>query len=212
MSKENTNENKKVKVNLKTVILITMALLLVFTALIYTYLKKVKELTNDVSTNIQEEPVKIIEFNEEDAINLLTQYLNERSLAYSDPQALLEKYSFATNQEFSKFDKTTDEQFIRTNIIYEDVRKEMHKYITKDFFAKQFKNIYKTSNGVTHVSVTKTPKETYTITREEKLESSTKQVLNVWYKTTKEGKTSEEKNMQVEYSKINGNWIISNIK
>ena len=39
MSKENTNENKKVKVNLKTVILITMALLLVFTALIYTYLK-----------------------------------------------------------------------------------------------------------------------------------------------------------------------------
>ena len=42
MSKKNTNENKKVKVNLKTVILITMALLLVFTALIYTYFKKVK--------------------------------------------------------------------------------------------------------------------------------------------------------------------------
>lgn len=212
MSEENTNETKKFKINLKTVVLIAMAFIIVFTVLICAYFKKVKELKNDVPVNIQKEPVKITEFNEEDAINLLAQYLDERELAYSDPQALLEKYSFATNQEFSKFDKTTDGQFIRTNIIYEDIRKEMQKYITKDFFAKQFKNIYKTSNGVTHVSVTKNPKETYTITRTEKLEASTKQLLNVWYKTTKEGKTSEEKNMQVEYSKINGNWIISNIK
>lgn len=212
MSEENTNETKKFKINLKTVVLIAMAFIIVFTVLICAYFKKVKELKNDVPINIQKEPVKITEFNEEDAINLLAQYLDERALAYSDPQALLEKYSFATNQEFSKFDKTTDGQFIRTNIIYEDIRKEMQKYITKDFFAKQFKNIYKTSNGVTHVSVTKNPKETYTITRTEKLEASTKQLLNVWYKTTKEGKTSEEKNMQVEYSKINGNWIISNIK
>lgn len=212
MSEENTNETKKFKINLKTVVLIAMAFIIVFTVLICAYFKKVKELKNDLPVNIQKEPVKITEFNEEDAINLLAQYLDERALAYSDPQALLEKYSFATNQEFSKFDKTTDGQFIRTNIIYEDIRKEMQKYITKDFFAKQFKNIYKTSNGVTHVSVTKNPKETYTITRTEKLEASTKQLLNVWYKTTKEGKTSEEKNMQVEYSKINGNWIISNIK
>lgn len=212
MSEENTNETKKFKINLKTVVLIAMAFIIVFTVLICAYFKKVKELKNDLPVNIQKEPVKITEFNEEDAINLLAQYLDERALAYSDPQALLEKYSFATNQEFSKFDKTTDGQFIRTNIIYEDIRKEMQKYITKDFFAKQFKNIYKTSNGVTHVSVTKNPKETYTITRTEKLEAPTKQLLNVWYKTTKEGKTSEEKNMQVEYSKINGNWIISNIK
>lgn len=207
-----SEEIKEFKISLKIVVLIIMTLVIAFTTLMYAYLKKVQELKNNETTDIAKEPVKIIEFNEDDAIDLLTQYLDERSLAYSDPQALLEKYSFATNQEFSKFDKTADEQFIRTDIIYEDVRNELQKYITKDFFTKQFKNIYRTSNGVTHVSVAKNPKETYTITRKEKLESSTKQLLNVWYTTTKEGNTSEEKNMQVEYSKINGNWIISNIK
>lgn len=213
MSEEkNTKETKEIKISLKRLIFIGMILAIIIIGLVYLYLHKAKELNKNEVTIIPKENIQITEFNEEDAINLLSQYLDDRALAYSNPQALLEKYSFATNQEFEKFEKTTDERFIRTNIIYEQVRNEMQKYITKDFFAKQFKNIYKLSNGITHVSVAKNPKESYTITRHELLESTTKQLINVWYKTTKDGVTSEEKNMQVEYSKINGNWIISNIK
>lgn len=211
--REKKQETKEIKINLKTLMLIAMALVIVFVALVYAYFQKTKELDSNPVSNIPKETVIITEFNKEDAVNLLAQYLEERSLAYSNPQALLEKYSFATNQEFSEFEKTSDELFMRTDIIYEQIRKEMQKYITKELFTKQFKNIYKLSNGITHVSVANAPKETYTITRNEQIESSsTKQILNVWYKTTKEGVTSEEKNMQVEYSKVNGNWIISNIK
>ncbi len=212
MSEE--KEIKSIKVSLKRLVFISMILIVIIMGLIYISLNKLKDLDKNKVSTIQKskENITIIEFNEEDAISLLTQYLDDRSLAYSNPQALLEKYSFATNQEFSKFEKTADEQFIRTDIIYEKIRNQMQKYITKEFFTKQFKNVYKLSNGITHVAVTKTSKESYTITRHELLETTTKQRLNVWYKTTKDGVTSEEKNMQVEYSKINGNWIISNIK
>lgn len=213
MSEEKeTQEKKEIKISLKMLIFIAMILIIIIIGLIYSYLNKVKELGKNEVGISKKENIQITEFNEEDAINLLSQYLDERALAYSNPQALLEKYSFATNQEFEKFDKTADEQFIRTDIIYEQIRNEMQKYITKDFFTKQFKNIYKLSNGITHVSVARASKESYTITRHELLESTTKKELNIWYKTTKDGVVSEEKNMQVEYSKINGNWIISNIK
>ncbi|MBP3463984.1 MAG: hypothetical protein J6K45_05850 [Clostridia bacterium] len=206
------NKTKEVKINLKSILLIAMILLVLLVILIQTYFNKLGKIDSAQNNKTNTATIEITEFNEEDAITLLNKYLEERSLAYSNPQALLEKYSFATNQEFSNFEKTTDEKFLRTNIIYEDVRNEMQKYITKDFFAKQFKNIYKNSNGITHVAILNVSKENYQITRYEHLESNTKEIMNVWYKVTKDEVTSEEKNMKVEFSKINEKWIISDIK
>ena len=151
------------------------------------------------------------EFNEDDAIKLLNSYLDEKAIAMSSPQALLEKYGFATNKEFASYEKNADETFIKTDILYENIRTTMQKYITKDLFTKEFKAIYKQSNGVTHVANLNNPKQTYNITRYEMLETKTKKVVQVWYTTTQEGKTSEEKTMKVEFVQSNGNWIISNI-
>jgi len=210
--KGKTKEKEEIKLNLRAVILITMILVLIIIVLLYNYFNEMKKIkSNDDNLSIKS-AIKIEEFDNEKAIKLLKQYLEEKALAYSNPQALLEKYSFATNQEFASYKKTTDEKFLRTDIIYEDIRSEMNKYITKDFFTKEFKNIYKSSNGITHVAIINSPKENYNITRYELLESNTKEILNVWYTITKEDIKSEEKNMQVEFSKINGNWIISNIK
>lgn len=213
MSEDNkTKEEKKIKVNLKSVLLIAMVLIVLLIIFIQIYFNKLAKADKNPNNKDSTTIIEITEFKEEDAITLLSNYLEERSLAYSNPQALLEKYSFATHQEFSNFEKTTDEKFLRTNIIYEDIREEMQKYITKDFFTKQFKNIYKNSNGITHVAILNELKETYKITRYEHLESNTKEIMNVWYKVTKDNVESEEKNMKVEFSKINGKWIISDIK
>lgn len=211
MSEKNKRKDeKKIKINLKTLIIIAMICILILIVLMQMYFSKLKK--PEPSGDCIDIPLEIINFKEEDAITLLNNYLAERALAYSNPQALLEKYSFATNQEFGRYEKTTDEKFLRTNIMYEDIREEMKKYITKDFFTKQFKNIYKNSNGVTHVAILNEPKETYKITRYEHTKSNKKEIMNVWYKVTKDNVESEEKNMKVEFSKINGNWIISDIK
>ena len=43
------------------------------------------------------------------------------------------------------------------------------------------------------------------------LENKNKPLVQVWYTTTQDGKTSEEKSMNVEFVQNNGDWIISNI-
>ena len=55
------------------------------------------------------------------------------------------------------------------------------------------------------------PKQKYTITRHELDSSKNKPTIQVWYTTTQDDVTSVEKNMKVEFSQINGKWIISNI-
>ena len=93
MSEE--KEIKSIKVSLKRLVFISMILIVIIMGLIYISLNKLKDLDKNKVSTIQKskENITIIEFNEEDAISLLTQYLDDRSLAYSNPQALLEKYS-----------------------------------------------------------------------------------------------------------------------
>ena len=56
-------------------------------------------------------------------------------------------------------------------------------------------------------------KESYIVTRCEQIKTGGKPVVKVWYKTkTEDGKESEEKSMEVEFTARRGNWFISNIK
>lgn len=219
MTKEKKNENKEnneneevVKIDLKTslmLIAIAVIILIMFLAIYKSGVKKAREADDEI---IDSKPaVTMTEFNEDDAIKLLTRYLEEKSLAMSNPQALLEKYGFATNIEFSNYEKTADETFIKTDILYEDIRTKMQDYITKELFTKEFKTIYKLSNGVTHVANLNNPKQTYTITRHQLDSSKNKPTIQVWYTTTQGEDTSAEKNMKVEFSQVNEKWIISNI-
>lgn len=212
--KKNSEKNEEViNVNLQAILLLLVILLIIIAVFIYINTKNVDNIKNNIVeqntsvTNTTEE----ISFNEENAINLLKEYLELKSIATSNPQALLEKYGYATNQQFSNYEKTADEAFIKTDIIYEDIRNELQKYITKDFFNKEYKNIYKSSNGITYVANKNAPKVSYNVTRFERIETKNKPVLQVWYKTTTDGVTSEEKNMKVEYTTNNSKWIISNI-
>lgn len=212
---EDKNEEKIIKMNLKSLIIIMLIVVAIIILFVGMYIKENKDVIESDKNRIAIPNTKTEstnkEFNEDDAINLLSAYLDEKSIAMSSPQALLEKYGFATNKEFASYEKNADETFIKTDILYENIRTTMQKYITKDLFTKEFKAIYKQSNGVTHVANLNNPKQTYNITRHEMLETKNKKSIQVWYTTTQEGKTSEEKTMKVEFVQNNGNWIISNI-
>ena len=210
---EDKNEEKIIKMNLKSLIIIMLVVIAIIILFLVMYIKENKDIieSNKIAIPSTKTESNNKEFNEDDAIKLLNSYLDEKAIAMSSPQALLEKYGFATNKEFASYEKNADETFIKTDILYENIRTTMQKYITKDLFTKEFKAIYKQSNGVTHVANLNNPKQTYNITRYEMLETKTKKVVQVWYTTTQEGKTSEEKTMKVEFVQSNGNWIISNI-
>ena len=212
---EDKNEEKIIKMNLKSLIIIMLIVVAIIILFIGMYIKENKDVIESDKNKIAILSTKTEsdnkEFSEDDAIKLLSAYLDEKAIAMSSPQALLEKYGFATNKEFASYEKNADETFIKTDILYENIRTTMQKYITKDLFTKEFKTIYKQSNGVTHVANLNTSKQTYNITRHEMLETKNKKVIQVWYTTTQEGKTSEEKTMKVEFVQNNGNWIISNI-
>ena len=210
---EDKNEEKIIKMNLKSLIIIMLVVIAIIILFLGMYIKENKDIieSNKIAIPSTKTESNNKEFNEDDAIKLLNSYLDEKAITMSSPQALLEKYGFATNKEFASYEKNADETFIKTDILYENIRTTMQKYITKDLFTKEFKAIYKQSNGVTHVANLNNPKQTYNITRYEMLETKTKKVVQVWYTTTQEGKTSEEKTMKVEFVQSNGNWIISNI-
>ena len=210
---EDKNEEKIIKMNLKSLIIIMLVVIAIIILFLGMYIKENKDIieSNKIAIPSTKTESNNKEFNEDDAIKHLNSYLDEKAIAMSSPQALLEKYGFATNKEFASYEKNADETFIKTDILYENIRTTMQKYITKDLFTKEFKAIYKQSNGVTHVANLNNPKQTYNITRYEMLETKTKKVVQVWYTTTQEGKTSEEKTMKVEFVQSNGNWIISNI-
>lgn len=212
---EDKNEEKIIKMNLKSLIIIMLIVVAIIILFVGMYIKENKDVIESDKNRIAIPNTKTEsinkEFNEDDAIKLLSAYLDEKAIAMSSPQALLEKYGFATNKEFASYEKNADETFIKTDILYENIRTTMQKYITKDLFTKEFKAIYKQSNGVTHVANLNNPKQTYNITRHEMLETKNKKAIQVWYTTTQEGKTSEEKTMKVEFVQNNGNWIISNI-
>lgn len=210
---EDKNEEKIIKMNLKSLIIIMLVVIAIIILFLGMYIKENKDIieSNKIAIPSTKTESNNKEFNEDDAIKLLNSYLDEKAIAMSSPQALLEKYGFATNKEFASYEKNADETFIKTDILYENIRTTMQKYITKDLFTKEFKAIYKQSNGVTHVANLNNPKQTYNITRYEMLETKTKKVVQVWYTTTQEGKTSEEKTMKVEFVQSNGNWIIYNI-
>lgn len=213
MAEENKKEEKIIKVNLKVLLMIIAIVIMIIILFAAMYIEENKNIIDSEENNFA--PTQIVsgkkEFNEANGVDILKAYLNEKSIAMSSPQSLLEKYGFATNKQFASYEKTADETFIKTDILYENIRNTMQKYITKELFTKEFKTIYKQSNGVTHVANLNNPKQTYNITRHEILENKNKPLLQVWYTTTQDGKTSEEKSMKVEFVQNNGNWIISNI-
>lgn len=205
-------QEKEIKIDLKTLVILIMLVIIIFIIFMVMYNNGEKTISTLPDNNItQGVNNKSVEFKEDDAIELLKKYLDEKSIAYASPQALLEKYGFATNKQFEAYSKTADTTFIKTDIMYEDIMKKMQEYITKDLFTKEFKTIYKSSNGVTHVANLNNPKQTYNITRHEIVENKNKPVIQVWYTTTQSGQTSEEKSMKVEFTQILGKWIISNI-
>lgn len=209
-----SNEDDVISVNLQAIVILLVIIVLIIAFFICINIRTdsyINAEENDVlnyKTNTKNEDV---EFNESDAISVLKDYLELKALASSNPQAVLEKYGLATNQQFAKYERTADETFIKTDISYEEIRNKFQEFITKDFFNKEYKNIYKSSNGVTYVANKNDAKINYEITRYEKNENKNKPILQVWYKTTLNEVTSEEKNMKVEYNLNNSKWIISNI-
>lgn len=209
-----SNEDDVISINLQAIVILLVIIVLIIAFFICinirtdSYINKEENDVLNYKTNTKNEDV---EFNESDAISVLKDYLELKALASSNPQAVLEKYGFATNQQFAKYERTADETFIKTDISYEEIRNKFQEFITKDFFNKEYKNIYKSSNGVTYVANKNDAKINYEITRYEKNENKNKPILQVWYKTTLNEVTSEEKNMKVEYNLNNSKWIISNI-
>ena len=130
----------------------------------------------------------------------------------SSPQSLLETFGLVTDQKFAGYPKNNDATFIQTDISYEAIRNEFQFYITKDFFASEYKNIYKPSNGVTHVANIEKPREDYEIKSYKKLDTKGRPAIQIWYITKVDNIESEQKTMKVEFSTYNGRWLISSIK
>lgn len=217
---EKNEENIEIfSINLSTIIILFVILLIIIAVITYFYLKpsSTKEngeiaqetIENKADTKTSKTPV---EFDIEMQMKQINEYLRAKSIALSNPQSLLEIYGLATNQKFLEYPKNADKTFILTDISYEAIRNEFQIYITKEFFMKEFKNIYKQSNGVTHVANIDIPREIYEIKRHKKIEKAGRPTIQIWYITRKDDVESDEKTMKIEFSPYNGKWLISDIK
>lgn len=216
---ENQENVEIISVNISVIIALFMILLVIIGVITYLYLKPSSVKSNDI---ISQENVEnktdgkiskaFAEFNVDMQMKQINEYLRAKSIALANPQSLLEIYGLATNQKFLEYPRNADKTFILTDISYEAIRNEFQTYITKEFFMKEFKNIYKQSNGITHVANIDNSRETYEITRHERIQQNGRPTIQIWYTTRKDGVESDEKTMKIEFSPYNGKWLISNIK
>lgn len=209
------SKNDVAIIDLKTIIMLIIVILAIIGLFIFAYInEKDNNNSNNVTLNSELSATNnnATDFDAITSKKLVEKYLQERSIALSNPKSYLQKLGLATYKQFAKYDKSEDESFIRTDIIYEDIRNLMQQYITKEFFTHEFKGIYEASNGVTHVANKNEPKQTYKVTRYEEKKVNNKPVLTIWYTLTENGVTSEELSMDVEFSNIQGKWIISDIR
>ena len=211
---ENFNENVAI-VDLKTIVVLLVLVAIIIGIYIYAYKNENKNKDKNkvvLNTELSVENNNSNDFDSETAKKLVDKYLSERAIAISSPKSYLQKLGLATNKKFDSYSKNDDETIIKTDILYEDIRNIMQQYITKEFFTKEFKGIFEASNGVTHVSNKTESKKTYKIVRYEEKKVNNKPVLTIWYILTENGNQSEELSMDVEFSNIQGSWIISDIR
>ena len=202
--------------------LIVIGLVIIFIVLVFNfYLRNINPSSEDNiefavdNSNIivNNDSNQIPDFNIDKSRNIVRSYLEQKAIVMSDPKVLLQQYGLATENEFAGYEKTADEKYYKTKILYERIKEKFLPYITQEFFKKEYKDIFVSSNGLTHVAVTGTKNEKYTLLRSEIIKGGSAPVLSVWYKTTNaEGIESEEKNMKVEFTLNRGDWVISNIK
>lgn len=222
---ENVKEESEVKENHLIAVqtfLIVIGLVVGFVVLIFNfYLNNITpsnkyniEYASDNTNTITNEKSNTLpDFNIDKSRNSIRGYLEQKFIAMSDPKVLLEQYGLATESEFAGFEKSADGKYYKTKILYEKVKDKFLPYTTQEFFKKEYKDIYISSNGLTHVAVSGTKNEKYTLLRSEQIKGGSAPVLSVWYKTTNaEGIESDEKNMKVEFTLNRGDWVISNIK
>lgn len=210
---EENSDEKVAIVDLKTIVVLLIVVAIIIGIYVYAYINENKK-ENEVvlNTELSVENNNSNDFNSETAKKLVDKYLSERAIALSNPKSYLQKLGLSTNKKFDSYSKSDDESVIKTDILYEDIRNIMQQYITKDFFTKEFKGIYEASNGVTHVSNKTEPKKNYKIVRYEEKKVNNKPVLTIWYTLTENGNESDELSMDVEFSNIQGSWIISDIR
>lgn len=228
---EDKNQKKKEKIeeipenieifsiNLSVLIALFVILVIIIAIIVYLYTKPTNTISNenDVSEVVENQtetksPRPAVEFDTEEQVKQINGYLRFKSIAMSSPQSLLEIFGLVTEQQFASYPKNSDNTFVKTTISYEAIRNEFQFYITKDLFASEYKNIYKSSNGVTHVANIEKPREDYEIKSHERINTKGKPIIQVWYTTKVDGVESEQKTMKVEFSTYNGRWLISSIK
>lgn len=214
---EETSENIEVfSINLSVLIALFVILLIIIAIIVYAYNKDTNKHSNEIDVDEvvenQVKSTKAVEFDTEEQVGKIKGYLRYKSIAMSSPESLLETFGLVTNQKFLTYPKNSDNTFVQTDISYEAIRKEFQFYITKDFFASEFKNIYKPSNGVTHVANIEKSREDYEVKGYERVSTKGKPIVQVWYVTKVDGVESEQKTMKVEFSTYNGRWLISSIK
>ncbi len=206
-------------INLSVLVGLFIILVIIIGVISYLYLKPTKAPSNNANTNQIAEnqtetktPKPAVEFDVETQVGQIKGYLRYKSIAMSSPQSLLETFGLVTDQKFAGYPKNNDATFIQTDISYEAIRNEFQFYITKDFFASEYKNIYKPSNGITHVTNIEKPREDYEIKSYKKLDTKGRPAIQIWYITKVDNVESEQKTMKVEFSTYNGRWLISSIK
>lgn len=214
---EEIPENIEVfSINLSVLILLFAILLIIIAIIVYAYNKDTNKPSNEIDVDEvvenQVKSTKAVEFDTEEQVGKIKGYLRYKSIAMSSPESLLETFGLITNQKFLTYPKNSDNTFVQTDISYEAIRKEFQFYITKDFFASEFKNIYKPSNGVTYVANIEKSREDYEVKGYERVSTKGKPIVQVWYVTKVDGVESEQKTMKVEFSTYNGRWLISSIK
>lgn len=220
-SKEETSDKEVFSISLSAIIVLFIILVSIIGIITYLYCKPSqtnikneiakKENLNEVQNATAKKDTEI-EFNLANQVRLLQDYLKVKAIAKANPQSFLETYDLTTAEKIAGYEKDADGAFIKTDVAYQDIKNVFQTYITSTFFMSEFKNIYKQSNGMTHISTVVQPVEGYNIIKYEKIESAGKPRIKAWYEIVKDGIATEEKTMEAEFSIYNGKWVISNIK
>ena len=180
--------------DLKTIVLVLFILAIFAVALWQFYSKEIAipsnqlldesiEMYADSKINSNVRKNNLPDFNVESSVNLLLDYLNERSIIYANPKKYLIENGFTTQKKIDLYDKTTDETFIKTDILYDNIKNNLLTYLSQNFFMREFKDIFKNSNSLIHVANIEKEREIYSITKSEQIQKGGMPVVKVWYKT-----------------------------
>ena len=153
-----------------------------------------------------------LNYSKTDCQTKLEKYLNLRGVSDGSPVGLLVELDLMTYDSFdtSKTVKISGNTYVKTTVKYEDFKSEMLKYLTENYFEKEFLG-YKDSDGYVAIINGGGTGISYLISDITETSITTNSVVFSATGIRTEVDSKTDFTASVSFKNVNGNYVISNI-